>query len=66
LAQVGGYCLAIGTAGAAAEVFDVIFCHVAQCINLGTRGGRRVAGPEPSLKLFSFLLVYDHAVEPAV
>jgi hypothetical protein len=38
LAQVGGYCLAIGTAGAAAEVFDVIFCHVAQCIN-GGRGG---------------------------
>ena len=29
MAQVGGNGLAIGAAGAAAEVFHVIFCHVA-------------------------------------
>jgi hypothetical protein len=34
VAQVGGNGFAIGPAGAAAEVFNVIFCHVAQCINV--------------------------------
>ncbi len=33
VAQVGGDGFAIGAAGAAAEVFNVVFCHVAQCIN---------------------------------
>ena len=48
MAQIGGYRFAIGAAGAAAEVFDVIFCHVAQCIN-GT--GTGACGAEPGRSL---------------
>ena len=42
MAQVGGDGLAIGAAGAAAEVFDVIFCHVAQCINQRQEAGQKL------------------------
>jgi hypothetical protein len=38
VAQVGGNGLPVGAGCATAEVFDVIFCHVAQCIN-GIRAG---------------------------
>ena len=34
LAQAGGDGFAVGAAGAAAKVLHVIFCHVAQCINM--------------------------------
>ena len=64
VAQVGGNGLAVGAAGAAAEVFNVIFCHVAQCIN--GEGGRWRSAPaaSPSLKLLSLCFVYDPAVGP--
>jgi len=39
MTQAGGDGFAVGTAGAAAEVFYVIFCHVAQCINEGGEPG---------------------------
>jgi hypothetical protein len=56
-AQVGGNGLTVGTAGAAAEVFNVIFCHVAQCNN-GDEDGDR----PPFLRAFKPItgkLLYD-------
>jgi hypothetical protein len=61
LAQVGGYSLAIGAAGAAAEVFNVIFCHVAQCINGGLKGSAGSRTRNVSEAIFIFL-VYDPAM----
>jgi hypothetical protein len=46
VAQVGSNGLAVGAAGAAAEVFNVVFCHVTQCIN-GEGGAGGSAGREP-------------------
>jgi hypothetical protein len=57
VAQVGSNGLAVGAAGAAAKVFNVIFCHVAQCIN-----GRKAGDAQAillSLKTVTGKLMYD-------
>ena len=56
-AQAGGNGLTVGTAGAAAEVFDVIFCHVAQCINRGK--SRTVIADAKPIPASNRRLVYD-------